>query len=326
VFSLGCVYYEILDALSLYTTFPRVTGNYAAHVADKTFIDRVLAVEELKPILLKKLGEEYIFPTLVGKMLRLVVNHMMVVSPKERKNATYVLEAVNQIYQQYPKLRLGCCTDNGLETSASSPKLLEGGLSKPAIYSKNISSSSSTASHLLLTIDQAEFNSKDVRPTIQSVRSRPSLTSSNSESRLMHTTNGHHAPCHRNNNMAYISGAPYPVIKPKRPQTIHGPPSTKPSLSNNLDIPATISISSPALSSKNKLSTIGVQQMHSSKRRKLKPNSTSTEPIANNISPSRYVISPPNDQSNEIIALSVSTVFKLCGASVPKMHVTIAER
>jgi hypothetical protein len=69
-----------------------------------------------------------------------------------------------------------------------------------------------------------------------------------------------------------------------------------------------------------------VQQMHSSKRRKLKPNSTSTEPIANNISPSRYVISPPNDQSNEIIALSVSTVFKLCGASVPKMHVTIAER
>jgi hypothetical protein len=39
-------------------------------------------------------------------------------------------------------------------------------------------------------------------------------------------TNGHHAPCHRNNNIHQTAGAPYPSRKKTRPQSIHGPPST----------------------------------------------------------------------------------------------------
>jgi hypothetical protein len=73
--------------------------------------------------------------------------------------------------------------------------------------------------------ESAEMRS--IRRPTQTVRSRPSLTSSSSEPKLMVITNGHHPPCHRNNNLAHISGAPYPARKAKRPQTIHGFPSNK---------------------------------------------------------------------------------------------------
>lgn len=66
-----------------------------------------------------------------------------------------------------------------------------------------------------------------MRRTPQPVRSRPTLTSSNSETKLMVITNGHHGPCHRNNNLAHVSGAPYPARKKNRPQSIHGHPSTE---------------------------------------------------------------------------------------------------
>ena len=60
IFSLGCVhvYYEILDALLVYfhTNFPLIPDNYANHISDKTFIDRVLAVKEHERQVLRYLG------------------------------------------------------------------------------------------------------------------------------------------------------------------------------------------------------------------------------------------------------------------------------
>jgi hypothetical protein len=77
---------------------------------------------------------------------------------------------------------------------------------------------------------------RQVRRTPQPVRSRPSLTTSSSETKLMTITNGHHAPCHRNNMMAHTSGAPYPTRKKNRPLTIHGHPSSD-SLANTVKSP-----------------------------------------------------------------------------------------
>ncbi|ORY03845.1 hypothetical protein BCR34DRAFT_492059 [Clohesyomyces aquaticus] len=50
-------------------------------------------------------------------------------------------------------------------------------------------------------------------------RAKPKLTSTQSESTLTVFANGHHKPCHRNNNSAHVSGAPYKI---PRPHTLHG--------------------------------------------------------------------------------------------------------
>jgi hypothetical protein len=64
--------------------------------------------------------------------------------------------------------------------------------------------------------------SAELRQGRQPTRPRPALASNNSEPKLMIRTNGHHAPIHRNNNLAHTSGAPYQARKAKR-ATIHGP-------------------------------------------------------------------------------------------------------
>ena len=56
------------------------------------------------------------------------------------------------------------------------------------------------------------------RPT-HPVKSKPKLGTSNSENILTVFANGHHKPCHRNNNLAHTSGAPYRI---PRPHTLHG--------------------------------------------------------------------------------------------------------
>jgi hypothetical protein len=57
------------------------------------------------------------------------------------------------------------------------------------------------------------------RLTLHAARAKPKLTSTHSESTLTVFANGHHKPCHRNNNTAHVSGAPY---KLNRPHTLHG--------------------------------------------------------------------------------------------------------
>lgn len=56
------------------------------------------------------------------------------------------------------------------------------------------------------------------RPT-QPVKSKPQLATSTSEGKLTVFANGHHKPCHRNNNLAHTSGVPYKI---PRPHTLHG--------------------------------------------------------------------------------------------------------
>src|SRR6185436_11699701 len=47
--------------------------------------------------------------------------------------------------------------------------------------------------------------------------SRPKLTATQSESMLMTVTNGQHRPCHRLNNAAHTSGAPYRIPRQFHP-------------------------------------------------------------------------------------------------------------
>jgi hypothetical protein len=57
------------------------------------------------------------------------------------------------------------------------------------------------------------------KQTLHDVRARPKVTATHSESNLTVFANGHHRPCHRNNNTAHVSGAPYKI---PRPHTLHG--------------------------------------------------------------------------------------------------------
>jgi hypothetical protein len=51
-----------------------------------------------------------------------------------------------------------------------------------------------------------------------SAKPKPRLTATQSESTLTVFANGHHKPCHRLNNAAHVSGAPYKI---PRPHTLH---------------------------------------------------------------------------------------------------------
>jgi len=57
------------------------------------------------------------------------------------------------------------------------------------------------------------------KQTLHDVRARPKVTTTHSENNLTVFANGHHRPCHRNNNTAHVSGAPYKI---PRPHTLHG--------------------------------------------------------------------------------------------------------
>lgn len=56
----------------------------------------------------------------------------------------------------------------------------------------------------------------------QANRSKPRLTSTQSDTQLTVFANGHHKPCHRLNNAAHTSGAPYKI---PRHNTLNGPSS-----------------------------------------------------------------------------------------------------
>ncbi|KAF2642804.1 hypothetical protein P280DRAFT_275551 [Massarina eburnea CBS 473.64] len=57
------------------------------------------------------------------------------------------------------------------------------------------------------------------KQTLHDVRTRPKVTATHSENTLTVFANGHHRPCHRNNNSAHVSGMPYKI---PRPHTLHG--------------------------------------------------------------------------------------------------------
>ncbi|PSN73617.1 hypothetical protein BS50DRAFT_191578 [Corynespora cassiicola Philippines] len=59
----------------------------------------------------------------------------------------------------------------------------------------------------------------DTKQSLHDARAKPKLTATHSESTLTVFANGHHKPCHRNNNTAHVSGAPYKI---PRPHTLHG--------------------------------------------------------------------------------------------------------
>ncbi|KAF1911099.1 hypothetical protein BDU57DRAFT_524815 [Ampelomyces quisqualis] len=66
------------------------------------------------------------------------------------------------------------------------------------------------------TVDPKVDTSKQ---TLHEARAKPKLMTAQSESHLTVFANGHHKPCHRNNNSAHVSGAPYKI---PRPHTLHG--------------------------------------------------------------------------------------------------------
>ncbi|KAF2176970.1 hypothetical protein K469DRAFT_383290 [Zopfia rhizophila CBS 207.26] len=109
LFSLGCVFYEILEALSIHADFPRVDGTYASCISARTFVDEVCGIKEHDILVAKRVEKQYKLLGLVQKMLKLVVASMIVVPIQERKDATSVLESINWNYRDYDELRLGCC-------------------------------------------------------------------------------------------------------------------------------------------------------------------------------------------------------------------------
>lgn len=67
--------------------------------------------------------------------------------------------------------------------------------------------------------EPADLRLDTSKQTLHHVRARPKVTATHSESNLTVFANGHHRPCHRNNNTAHVSGAPYKI---PRPHTLHG--------------------------------------------------------------------------------------------------------
>lgn len=57
------------------------------------------------------------------------------------------------------------------------------------------------------------------KQSLHDARAKPKLVTTHSDSHLTVFSNGHHKPCHRNNNSAHVSGAPYKI---PRPHTLHG--------------------------------------------------------------------------------------------------------
>lgn len=67
--------------------------------------------------------------------------------------------------------------------------------------------------------EPADLRLDTSKQTLHHVRARPKVTATHSESNLTVFANGHHRPCHRNNNTAHVSGVPYKI---PRPHTLHG--------------------------------------------------------------------------------------------------------
>ncbi|EMD68222.1 hypothetical protein GGP41_001780 [Bipolaris sorokiniana] len=67
--------------------------------------------------------------------------------------------------------------------------------------------------------DDLDLKVDTSRQTLHDARAKPKLTGTHSESHLTVFANGHHKPCHRNNNTAHVSGMPYKI---PRPHTLHG--------------------------------------------------------------------------------------------------------
>lgn len=67
--------------------------------------------------------------------------------------------------------------------------------------------------------EEVDLKIDTTRQTLHDARAKPKLTATHSESHLTVFANGHHKPCHRNNNSAHVSGLPYKI---PRPHTLHG--------------------------------------------------------------------------------------------------------
>ena len=85
VFSLSCVFYKILEALSIHAAFPRVDGTYTSCISIRTYVDKVCGIKEHDILVAKRLEEHYRLLGLVQKILKLVFANMIVVPIQERK-------------------------------------------------------------------------------------------------------------------------------------------------------------------------------------------------------------------------------------------------
>ncbi len=67
--------------------------------------------------------------------------------------------------------------------------------------------------------EPSDVNVDSNRLSLHEARTKPKLVTTQSEPHLTFFANGHHRPCHRINNTAHVSGAPYRI---SRPHTLHG--------------------------------------------------------------------------------------------------------
>lgn len=106
IFSLGCVFFEMLEAFSVQPpNWPVVREDYAEIASTlNTFLERI---SENGTLAWRKLGGNYAVG-LVGPILSLVREHMMV-ELEHRKDADFALNAIDIAYQDFPELGTGCC-------------------------------------------------------------------------------------------------------------------------------------------------------------------------------------------------------------------------
>lgn len=101
------------------------------------------------------------------------------------------------------------------------------------------------------------------RQTLHEARVKPKLISTQSESHLTVFANGHHKPCHRNNNTAHVSGLPYKI---PRPHTLHGHSAfaalhhTNHSSNSKPEVPASRSMDTLSLSNNDYYAMFGSTQ------------------------------------------------------------------
>jgi serine/threonine protein kinase len=110
VFSLGCVIFEMLEALSgpvLKTAFPPVRDSYSSCVGDHGFLSQVGEVKEHE-VLSRRLPEDYRFFGLTEALLGKVMSAMMTLV-QNRKTAAVVVDLLEQPVTEWALSLSDCC-------------------------------------------------------------------------------------------------------------------------------------------------------------------------------------------------------------------------
>ena len=108
MFSLGCVFYEIVEAMSVHVALPPATHSYAAHFRDDRVLQQIKTYREQNALVSKRLHDAHRLPGLVEGILQIILS-IVTLSAEQRKDVSFVSEAVISVYNDYSIARPECC-------------------------------------------------------------------------------------------------------------------------------------------------------------------------------------------------------------------------